>query len=405
MAFTLEADFFPRLIAAYNDAPGKSTYGVLTTSIWPDYRPKNKQMNLDFESVRQFHSLIESGIRRGFFSSKLDQKEGIYRKITATEEQIQKIAGVLGQALKPTYTQAMTEVLKRYQNAQCPQLAAWVSRQLENFSGGSIPGWFRFSGTTVDDSREALELLLRGCAEAYSLTEDLPQREFSVRWFRGSKDFKDHYAAKLAAIMAPELAAGGVTTVEILKMLHMLQNPASVWIKGDVQLSFQNGDRLSCAPCPSGLALTQDYIKRLDRIETQSILTIENLTTFHQIAPPPATMVVFTSGYANELVVEFLRRAISCNGLSRIRHFGDLDAYGFAILENLSKRVGIGVSPYLMNQETYLAHRDQAVAMTDGNVRTFRRLLEDAFFSETEQGFFRFLLSEGKTLEQESISC
>lgn len=403
MTITLEQDVYPRLIDAYNRSPGKAAYSVLTATVWPEYRPKSG-FNLDIEGMRRFNALLAGGIQNGMFSSKLDPKEGVYKSITATDTQIRAMAKVLGVELKPDFLLAMRAVLERYQHSPCPQVAAWASLRLAQSGGELLPrGWFPFNGRNTADCAESLSTLLRGCESACALREDVLQRVFSVQHFNGSKDFKNNYSHKLAAVMEPELAADGVSDQDILQKLHILQNPASVWLRGDARMIFQNGDALTCAAYPSGMALTRDCVAQVRHIRTGCILTVENLTTFQDLTPPPDSLVVFTSGYANGLVVTLLQKVIQDNRLSSTLHFGDLDAFGFHILRNLSARLGVPVTPCAMDRETYLRHKGDSVEMTPGNRSMFQRLLRDPYFGPTEREFFLFLLGENRTLEQESI--
>lgn len=404
MTFTLEQDIYPRLIDAYNKDPGKLTYSVRTSTIWPEYRPKNGGINFDLESVRHFNDLITDGIQHGAFSSKLDRKEGVYKSISATDTQIQNMAHRLGIDLKPDFLRAMQSVLEQYLYSSCPQVSTWVAQQLTQSGEGLLQrGWFSFTGINTQACTEELSTLLNGCEKAYALEEDVLQRAFSVQYFNGSKDFQSNYSRKLATIMEPELAANDVSVQDILQKLHILQNPASVWLKGSTQIAFSNKDSLTCDAYSSSIALTRDYVEQIRHIQTRHILTIENLTTFQEITPPAETLVVFTSGYANGLVVSLLRKALADNRITSLCHFGDLDAFGFHILQNLSARLGVSVLPYRMDQQTFLLHKNTSVEMTDGNRKLFQRLLEDPYWSEADKQFFHFLLEEGRTLEQESI--
>ena len=150
-------------------------------------------------------------------------------------------------------------------------------------------------------------------------------------------------------------------------------------------------------------AMTRSLVESIVTVETKALLTIENLTTFNDYEPSREELVVYTSGYANSLVVRFLQIVLRDCWLQYTRHFGDSDAYGFDILRNLSDRVGKRFASYRMDVETFLQNVNQAIPMTPSNVKLFPKLMADPFFTEDEKLMFSLLMERGKTLEQEGI--
>lgn len=403
MNYTLENDFFPNFINSYNKAPSKSTFSIRTKTIWADYYYDDGRRNLDLDSIGQFQQVLESGIKEGFFSGKRDKNLGIYKQISATNEQVLQMAVSIGRKLKPEYDDALRSVLREFTTSSCPQVAAWAEEQLAATNLGAASRWFKFSGTDIATPKNGLRTLLQGCEQIHSLDTDMLQRSFSVRYYAGSKDFENNYRDKTAAIMAPLMYSGGVPAPQILKTMHILQNPASVWLKGYGHIDFANGDKINCSDYPSSFALSRAYVEQIKFIQASNIMTIENLTTFNELTSPADTIVVFTSGYANSLTTELITKCARDNRISTIKHFGDMDAYGFDILRNLATRTGLRVEPFFMDAGTYLKHKADAVPITKGNIEVFHRLLTDSYFSEETKGVFSLLLEQGQTLEQESL--
>lgn len=359
---------------------------------------------LDIEKFREFENSVESGVDSGVFSAVKDKKTRIYKTIKAKSCQISILAKLQELTLLPEYAARMQEILSTYLHSSCPQVTEWISHQLQDESLTDVKLWFKYDaeeGTSA--AEESLSDLLNACEAVYAQQDDIMLRNFSSNIHMTSKGFEGAMMRHVCAIMSPEQFANNVEPDEILKGLHILRNPASLWVRGHGRILFQNGDVLTLSAYTTPFAMTRSLVESMKTVETTALLTIENLTTFNDYAPFKGEMVVFTSGYANSLVVRFLQLVYRDCQLQYIRHFGDMDAYGFDILRNLSNRVGKRFESYRMDVETYLKHEDMAIPMTDSNMKLFPKLLLDPFFNEGERLVFSLLMERGKALEQEGV--
>jgi Uncharacterized protein conserved in bacteria C-term(DUF2220). len=116
--------------------------------------------------------------------------------------------------------------------------------------------------------------------------------------------------------MSPGQFADKVDPYEILKGLHILRNPASVWVRGHGRILFQNGDVMTLSAYSTPFAMTRSLVESIVTVETKALLTIENLTTFNDYEPSREDLVVYTNGYANSLVVRFLQIVLRDCGCS-----------------------------------------------------------------------------------------
>ncbi|WP_433562092.1 Wadjet anti-phage system protein JetD domain-containing protein [Nocardia sp. CA-151230] len=89
--------------------------------------------------------------------------------------------------------------------------------------------------------------------------------------------------------------------------------------------------------------------------EAESILIVENETTYLALPPTPNTVAIFGGGYA-------LTRLDALTWLTerRVRYWGDIDTHGFAILDRL-RRTFPHTESVLMDRSTLLAHETQWV--------------------------------------------
>lgn len=393
-------------VKAYNRDSTRESYSISTKYIYPEYYTgeKNGVRALDIEKFREFENSIEGGVGSGVFSAVKDKKTSVYKTIRATSYQIFILAKLQGLTLLPEYAAGMQKILSVYLNSSCPQVLEWVSHQLQDESLSGVKAWFKYDAEEgISAAEEGLSALLNACEAVYALQDDIMLRNFSSNIHMTSKGFEGTMMRHVCAIMSPYQFADKVEPDEILKELHILRNPASVWVRGHGRILFQNGDVLTLSAYTTPFGMSQSFVESIKAVETNALLTIENLTTFNDYAPLGGELVVFTSGYANSLVVLFLQIVHRDCQLKYTRHFGDIDAYGFDILRNLSNRVGRRFASYHMDAETYLKNEELAIPMTVSNKRLFPKLMADQFFNDREKLVFSLLMEQEKTLEQEGV--
>lgn len=392
------------VVEAFNSSASTMETRVSTEKIYKEYYTCTGI--LDFDAFEEFEEAIKEGIEEGLFRATRNERCNVYKTIIATEEQSEKIAKMLGKVSRKTYVNHLTRVLQRYQSSTCSQVRDWVELELSKRNLKQAKDFMKYSGDIkLDELEKFFTTLLSGCEAIAGLTQDILRRNLSVNYGYGdSKAFEKLYMKKTAKILSPELSANDVDEKEILKLFHVLENPASVWVKGCGRFDFQNGDRISLNSKSDGLAFSRAYIEEISSVSAAGVvLSIENLTTFNSYTPKQGELVVFTSGYANSLVVDFIKKCSLHKTIKEFRHFGDLDAYGFDILKNLKERTSVDIRPYMMNTDTYKANRTNAIPMTTAHRDLMQKQVTMNCFSEESKELFQLLLEEDKMLEQEGI--
>lgn len=387
----------------------KKDFGVSTKTVFPEYysgKTEDGHDFMDLDAIRGFSEMVRRGIADGKWSSKLDSKLEIYKVVRVTREQVAGIAQELGFTTKDVYIEQMRGVLREYVGrVEAPRVSDWCKTQLENPGAAAAAAMFPYSPDHVSSSVQKLKKLLRGCVILETATEDMLQRNFSARCnFAGSKDFEKNFRSKMAQVLEPDMYKD-VPAQKILRAYHLFENPAQVSFRGFGVISFRGGLTLDCSVSRDAISLERGWFENVDRVDARHVLTVENLTTFHDLKVPEGTLLVYTGGYANSLVVEFIKQCAWADGCS-LAHFGDLDAYGFLILQDLERKVGRHINSYRMDLETYLKNRKNGITMTEGNRKHLLRFLDgdkrDAV-GDAERELFRVMLEDGLTLEQEGI--
>lgn len=102
-----------------------------------------------------------------------------------------------------------------------------------------------------------------------------------------------------------------------------------------------------------GIALPSMALSKVTEIQLKAtkVITVENLTTYHDTETTDG-LVVYLGGFHNEVRRKFLQSIYRQNLQADFFHKGDIDVYGFLILENLKERTGIPFKPLDMDVET-----------------------------------------------------
>ena len=387
-----------RLLDAHRKDPSKEKYNIHVSSICKSYVDGVPYEPELFTAVRRD---IERGREEGLWRASLRAPQKVYVSITATASQVSLIAQRTGLHSMAEYRQEMEKAVSAFLDSPSPQVSDWALRELTERGLRDCKAWFRPDPDTdpIQQGRQ-LTQLLQACETVSGLTDDILYRNLSSAVFSGSKDMERHYLPKIAQILAPDLAAER-DTESILSQFHVFRNPVQILVRGEGTLRFSNGDVLHLRSQPVGLS--DWYLRDLSGVESDGLLTIENLTTFHDYKLQPGQMSICTMGYPSHRVTNLISLWLRTGGHSRFRHYGDMDAFGFEILWMLHERTGAQVEPLHMDLATYEANKERSIPLLSANIAVFRRLKDKNYFSKKTEDLFDRLMQDGRMLEQESV--
>lgn len=233
---------------------------------------------------------------------------------------------------------------------------------------------------------------------ALELADDVPRLIAAWRWLnahRGSgrylreisapgvdTKFVERHRGALAEMLG---VRGGAT--EFLVGLGLTGAPSMIRLRLSLPLPGLGA--------VSEVGLRVDELAQLD-LRVSTVLVVENLVTYLSVPVPSGGAVVWGQGFdvGRLALLPWLRGA-------RIRYWGDLDAKGFEILNQL-RAACPQVQSVLMDEETLLRHRDRWVSeprppkgaalnhLSADEQHLYRALVEDRF-------------GQGVRLEQERI--
>ena len=144
----------------------------------------------------------------------------------------------------------------------------------------------------------------------------------------------------------------------------------------------------------SDLSVPVSELAQLD-LPVDDVIVTENEVNGLALLPRPKTLVVFGQGYALEKLAE-----VPWLGAKRLLYWGDVDTHGFAMLDRFRAHFPLAQS-FLMDRETFLAHRAMWVVEHEPSTESLTRL------TEAERSLYRELVrgthGERLRLEQERI--
>lgn len=170
--------------------------------------------------------------------------------------------------------------------------------------------------------------------------EDIAVRTLSATLFRSSKRLEE-LEVFLDILTSDILQAPPRTAEEVFAELGLIKHPPAVFLAGPASVELTGGVSMDVPSPFVGLAPRAVAAVRLaPRVRT--ILTVENLTVFHEFAegragPLEKHLVVYTAGMPAPSFLDFYRKLVSQAQDRALLHWGDIDPGGFRIAGLLAR--------------------------------------------------------------------
>ena len=286
-----------------------------------------------------------------------------------------------------------------------------------------------------------------------TLTTETPYRVFSVRVFNDSKRFESikNQLVSLARLGNSEWKR--ISNEEVLRELNLVANPNYIHFAGNWQFTTDNGELLNLSGFTPSIGFPAAQTTSLQSVHAESVLCIENLTTFFEYTGkhvdrytskhvqadngtyhPQAERSGRNTGLNTHRTLSFdklrtpldhqpngtrtTHHAILCaygNPSPAIRRilrllpeatpiylWSDLDYGGFNILSQLRRFVSEQIQPYRMDIETLEANIPRSRPLTASDKTNLKRLLLRPELRDVRP-VIEHLLKRGLKLEQEGI--
>ena len=261
------------------------------------------------------------------------------------------------------------------------------------------------------DLEEYRELLLAVKAVLEN-QEEIFIRNFSIQMFHDSKRM-EQLKQKVEALL---YQYGEYQERDcVLEECGIVHTPTYVMMKGNgsIRIGRKTGSdeqEIDLSLMEGDIALSTESVKSLKAVTVmgERVVTVENLTSFHDY-PTEDDFVVYLGGFHNKVKRDFLLYLYRRNPEKEYRHFGDIDAGGFYILEHLKKKTGIPFRSLYMDTQTLQRYRGDRKPLTANDRKRLLQLkgelAERMQHEETEdyRDVISYMLDENCKLEQEAV--
>ena len=351
----------------------------------------------DNEKYRDINTAIEKNVAAGLIIAEKDQT-GRYSKIKLNIARVDECYALLKRTSIPDQCKKVLSVLEKANNVECLLIGRIVSDFCEQIKAyKKLPYDLGYDARRVGEVLQVLEAVTKLTSETYI-------RNFSTALFKDSKRFQREYRSTIESILF-NYTDDVVEKDDILGYYNLYENPTYVLIKGNARICFDES-AIELSEMPGGIALSNGSLAGIHKISVKAdkVITVENLTTYHDCDEQDA-VYIYLGGYHNTSKQKLLELIYENNGDKEYYHEGDLDVYGFLILENLISKTQIPFKPLLMDVETIerfyraglyknLSARDRKVITSkkDGQLSAYKDVLE-------------YMLANDCKVEQESIKA
>ena len=351
----------------------------------------------DNEKYRDINTAIEKNVAAGLIIAEKDQT-GRYSKIKLNIARVDDCYALLKRTSIPDQCKEVLSVLEK---VDCSE-SDFINRIVNDFCE-QIKVYKKLPYDLGYDARR-VEEVLQVLATVSKLTSETYIRNFSTALFKDSKRFQREYRSTIENILF-DYTDDVVEKDDILGYYNLYENPTYVLIKGNARICFDES-AIELSEMPGGIALSNGSLAGIHKIsvKTDKVITVENLTTYHDCDEQDA-VYIYLGGYHNTSKQKLLELIYENNGDKEYYHEGDLDVYGFLILENLISKTQIPFKPLLMDVETIerfyraglyktLTARDRKMidSKKDGQLSAYKDVLE-------------YMLEYNCKVEQESIKA
>jgi len=251
------------------------------------------------------------------------------------------------------------------------------------------------------DNLTEFQKILTSISKLEELEKETLKRKFSARYLNDSKYFEliEGKVCRIIRDFDPEFEF--MSNEEILDRFYLVKYPSQIILKGNCEIFF---DEQKIAFTKLGVIhIEASLVELINKIECGRVITIENKATFYEYTPDDE-LVIYTGGFPNKLILNFINIIVNHNSDIRIKHFSDIDLGGFLILKYLRESVAVQVDSYNMNKDILNKYlKFCKTGLTQNSVIRLKELLKSEMFTSEEKTCMNYILEKELTLEQENI--
>jgi hypothetical protein len=311
----------------------------LTPSSCPEYCELRT-----LEEIERFEAEIDLAARAGAIAVERERFGGNHARLRRLRlTSLERLGAHLDMPLRSAQVETATAALAHLRNTYPvldTVLAAWARGRQVRGHGPDAAARLVDAAKAIDARRgdDARERLLR--RESARIFGDSKRLEALTPW--------------LDLLLTGELTPSGLEDAQIWSALGLRREPQPVLIAGDGVAILADASIALCRPY---LGLPVDAVRSVET-RARYVLTIENLTSFHDAARALADhdgLLIYTGGMPSPAWRGFFSRLLATlPAESALYHWGDIDEGGFRIaaqLATIANACGRRLLPWLMSPQ------------------------------------------------------
>jgi hypothetical protein len=352
-------------------------------SILRDYWSEDSYLYKD-----QINMMLDELVRKDFISIRLSK----YKELDFIDLCVESVSDIYKFLKRLDPEVDRTEVLE--------YLTSYVSsnRIIQEFIMFITDRLTKFQSVqTYFDNLQDLKLYIKAIEAMSSLEEDTLKRNFSKKVFNDSKLF-EKIENKVLKIIREFTNEDIDDNNELLSIYHLVKTPTFAYIKGRLTIKVKD-QIIDLSHYGHEIALSSSALLDFDvtEVSAKKVITIENLTTFVSFNNPEY-VTVYLGGFHNSVKRKLLTKIYNYNTEIEFYHFGDIDAGGLLIFEDLVSKTNIQFNHYMMDFATLEKHRDYWMKLTPNDKKRLERMIEGRFAL-----LVKYMIENNCKLEQEAI--
>ena len=378
-------DLYEKSKTFLGENKNRQTFKVTVSKLFQKYDDDS-----EYELYKEINQNLDTLKKKGFITTKAE-KSGKIRSVSLEENAIEQVYEYIKRTPKADRNNQIIELWDNYNDLQddlFSPLREYIKEQKIRISTNKAVQFFDESFVDYEDLLNAVKAVLSNQNEIFI-------RELSVKLFNNSKRLE----AIENTVRSFLYKYGEYDDKDtVLEEHNIIKTPTYVMVKGNGILHC--GETIDLSKIKGDIGLSTQTLKDLSEVELNgaNVITIENLTNFHKYHSDNE-LVIYLGGFHNSIKRDFIRLVAKCNPKTVFKHFGDIDAGGFYILEHLKRKTGINFIPHNMDIYTLEKNKNYWIKLTENDKTRLCFIAEKAnIYKET----IDYMLKNNCKLEQES---
>ena len=378
-------DLYEKSKTFLGENKNRQTFKVTVSKLFQKYDDDS-----EYELYKEINQNLDTLKKKGFITTKAE-KSGKIRSVSLEENAIEQVYEYIKRTPKADRNNQIIELWDNYNDLQddlFSPLREYIKEQKIRISINKAVQFFDGSFVDYEDLLNAVKAVLSNQNEIFI-------RELSVKLFNNSKRLE----AIENTVRSFLYKYGEYDDKDtVLEEHNIIKTPTYVMVKGNGILHC--GETIDLSKIKGDIGLSTQTLKDLSEVELNgaNVITIENLTNFHKYHSDNE-LVIYLGGFHNSIKRDFIRLVAKCNPKTVFKHFGDIDAGGFYILEHLKRKTGINFIPHNMDIYTLEKNKNYWIKLTENDKTRLCFIAEKAnIYKET----IDYMLKNNCKLEQES---